>query len=319
MLVADIIKNVKGRNFSVEVLPPLKGHGTERLFRSIDRMMDYNPLYVNITNHHSEYIYTALANGQYERSRVQRRPGSVAIAGALNARYDVPIVPHVICSGITREKIEYELLDLEFLGIDNLLLLRGDKAREDKVFVATEGGYEHTTELIEQVAQYNEGYFLDGSKRQSQCHVFSFGVACYPEKHDEAPNVETDLGFLLRKQALGAEYAVTQMFFDNEKFFSFLERARHAGVTIPIIPGVKPLTALSQLTVLPKTFHIDIPRELALAAAHCKNDDEAKALGIEWGVEQCRQLYESGITNIHLYTMAAVDSVVEIVKRVCHI
>ncbi len=319
MKVIDILNGLTGRRFSIEVLPPLKGHGTAGLFRSVERVMANDPLYINVTNHHSEFVYTPLADGRFERSRVQRRPGAVAIAGALQSRLNVPIVPHVICSGITREQIEYELLDLDFLGIENLLLLRGDKALEDKMFVPVEGGYRHTTELIAQVREYNAGRFLDGTTMAVKSAGFCFGVACYPEKHEEAANPETDLRWLKAKQDSGAEYAVTQLFYDNAKYFSFVEKARAAGVTIPIIPALKPLTKLSQLTVVPKTFHVDIPEALAKEARRCSNDDDVKALGVEWAQAQCEELYNCGVRNIHFYTVSAVEQVAEITRRVCRL
>ncbi len=317
MKVTDILNNSKGRHFSFEVLPPLKGTGTRGLFSSIERILANNPLYINITNHHSEYVYKELPGGQFECSRVRRRPGSVAIAGAIQNKYDIPVVPHVICSGINKDDIEYELIDMEFLGIENLLLLRGDKAKEDNRFTAVEGGYEQTKELIEQVNKYNDCFFLDGSPIKQKWKPFCYGVACYPEKHDEAPNMATDIQYLKRKQELGAQYAVTQLFYDNEKFFSFLAKARSQGITIPIIPALKPLSKLSQLTVVPKTFHVDLPEELSREAMKCKTDEDAKTLGIEWGIGQCRELYENGVHNIHFYTVSAIDSVAEITSRVC--
>lgn len=318
MKVTDRIKDLKGRNFSFEVLPPLKGNGMETLFATIERLSANNPLYVNITTHHSEYVYRELPGGQFERLRVRRRPGTVAIAAAIQNRFDIPVVPHVICSGVSSDDIEYELLDLQFLGIENLLLLRGDKAKEDRVFTPVSGGYAHTTELQQQVNRFNEGFFNDGSQMKHPGTPFSYGVACYPEKHEEAPNLQMDLEYLKRKQDLGAEYAVTQLFYDNSKYFDFVDAARKAGVTIPIIPGIKPMAKLSQLTVVPKTFHVDLPEDLAREAVKCKTDADAKALGIEWGVSQCRELYESGVNTIHFYTVSAVDSVAEITDRLGH-
>ncbi len=315
MKVIDILGNAVGRNFSFEVLPPLKGNGTGTLFSTIERLVVNNPLYINITTHHSEYVYKELSNGQFERLRVRRRPGSVAIAAAIQRRFNTTVVPHVICSGITAEDIEYELLDLQFLGIENLLLLRGDKAKEDSRFIPVKGGYEHTTELINQVNRFNAGEFLDGSLIRRPGIPFCYGVACYPEKHDESPNLEMDLEYLKMKQDFGAQYAVTQLFYDNQKYFYFVEQARKAGVTIPIIPGIKPLAKLSQLTVVPKTFHVDLPEDLAREVVKCKTDEDAKLLGIEWATEQCRQLYDSGVNNIHFYTVSAVDSVVEVTNR----
>ena len=221
----------------------------------------------------------------------------------------------MICSGATIEDIEYELLDLQFLGISDLLLLRGDKAKEDSRFVPTPGGHAHTTELMAQVKRFNEGFFADGTPIKNPGRAFDYGVACYPEKHEEAPNLEMDMQYLKQKQDLGAQYAVTQLFFDNEKYFSFVEKARQMGITIPIIPGIKPMAKLSQLTVVPKTFHCDIPEALAKEVVKCKTDEDAKQLGIEWTTQQCQELYQHGVHNIHFYTVSAVDSVVEVAKR----
>jgi methylenetetrahydrofolate reductase (NADPH) len=319
MNIADLLTHGDGTtHFSFEVLPPLKGTGTESLFRTIEKLCEFGPAYINITTHHSEYVYKELPNGLLERSRIRRRPGTIAIAAAIQQRFQLPVIPHVICSGTTIENIEYELLDLQFLGISNLLLLRGDKAKDDKVFVATPGGHSHTTDLIAQVSRFNEGYFADGTPIKNPGVPFSFGVACYPEKHEEAPNMEQDMGHLKTKQDMGARYAVTQMFFDNQKYYDFVARARAIGITIPIIPGIKPVTKLSQVTMIPKTFHCDLPDELAKEMLHCKTDDDVRQVGVEWTTAQCRDLYEHGVGNIHFYTISAVDSVREIVKRIKH-
>lgn len=316
MKVTEILdKDKEGRHISFEVLPPLKGTGTDKLFATIERMGEFSPLYINITTHHSEYIYRELDSGQYERLRIRRRPGTVAIAAAIQNRFRIPVIPHVICSGTTREDIEYELLDLQFLGIENLLLLRGDKAKDDSRFVPTAGGHTHTTELIDQVNRFNEGFFLDGTAIRNPGNPFCYGVAAYPEKHEEAPNMDMDMAFLKQKQDMGAKYAVTQLFYDNSKYFGFVEKARQMGITIPIIPGIKPFAKLSQLTVVPRTFHCDMPQELAAEAVKCKTDEEARALGVEWTTEQCRGLYKAGVNNIHFYTVSAVDSVCEVARR----
>lgn len=316
MAVANIINTDNNqRQFSFEVLPPLKGTGTEKLFQDISKLCQLDPAFINITTHHSEYLYKELADGRFERQRVRRRPGTIAVAAAIQQRFGVPVQPHVICSGVTIEDIEYELLDLQFLGITDLLLLRGDKAKDDSVFKPTPGGHSHTTDLIRQVQRFNEGFFADGTPIKNPGPKFDIGVACYPEKHEEAANLEMDMQYLKQKQELGAQYAVTQLFFDNQKYFEFVERARKMGITIPIIPGIKPLAKLSQLTVVPRTFHCDIPEPLAREMVKCKTDDDARQLGIEWTTEQCRELYEHGINDIHFYTVSAVDSVVEIVKR----
>ena len=316
MSVTEIInKHTRDRQFSFEVLPPLKGTGTDKLFADIDKLAELRPAFINITTHHSEFVYRELPGGQFERLRVRRRPGTIAIAAAIQQRYRIPVQPHVICSGATVEDIEYELIDLQFLGIHDLLLLRGDKAKEDSRFIPTPGGHAHTTELIRQVVRFNEGYFADGTPIKNPGRRFDFGVACYPEKHEEAPNMERDMQYLKEKQELGAQYAVTQLFFDNQKYFEFVERARQMGITMPIIPGIKPMAKLSQLTVVPKTFHCDIPEPLAREIVKCKTDEDARQLGIEWTTEQCRELYQHGVDNIHFYTVSAIDSVVEVTKR----
>lgn len=316
MNISDILNKPDGsKHFSFEVLPPLKGMGTDKLFSTIDKFKDFCPAYINITTHHSEYVYRETSSGKYERLRIRRRPGTVAIAAAIQNRYGIPVIPHVICSGASAEDIEYELIDLQFLGIENLLLLRGDKAKEDSRFNATPGGYEHTTQLQQQVNKFNEGFFVDGTPIKNPNWAFSYGVACYPEKHDEAPNIEMDMHYLKMKQDLGAKYAVTQLFYDNERYFDFVRKARQMGITIPIVPGIKPFAKLSQLTVVPRTFHCDMPQELALEALKCKTDDDARQLGIEWSTEQCRQLYAAGVHNIHFYTVSAVDSVREVAQR----
>ena len=316
MNVLDLInQDTDKRKFSFEVLPPLKGTGTDALFATIDKLKGYNPIFINITTHHSEFVYKELENGKFERQRLRRRPGTIAISAAIQNKYQIPVIPHIICSGATIEDIEYELLDLQFLGISNLLLLRGDKAKDDKTFKPTKGGHAHTTDLIRQVNHFNEGFFSDETPIQKPGMPFLYGVACYPEKHEEAPNMEMDLQFLKMKQDLGAQYAITQLFFDNRKYFDFVKKAREKGITIPIIPGIKPFAKLSQLTVIPKTFHCDLPQELASEILKCKTDDDAKALGVEWTTMQCKELYESGVKNIHFYTVSAVDLVGQVVGK----
>jgi methylenetetrahydrofolate reductase (NADPH) len=316
MTVSELINKTDKTAFSFEVLPPLKGTGTATLFRTIDRLREFCPEYINITTHRSEYVYTEREDGTFVRSSVRRRPGTVAVASAIMNKYGIKTVPHIVCSGFTRESIEYMLLDLQFLGITDLLLLRGDKAKDDKTFVAEKNGYSHTTELIGQVNRYNEGLFLDGSQIKAPGKRFSYGVACYPEKHEEAPNMESDIRYLKMKQDMGAEYAVTQMFFDNSKYFDFVEKAKKAGVTIPIIPGIKPMAKMSQLTIVPKTFHLDLPVELAGEAEKCKSDEDVKRLGVEWCTQQCKELIAHGVPSIHFYTVSAVDSIAEVAKRI---
>lgn len=316
MKITELIAAETGTAFSFEVLPPLKGTGIDNLKRTIDRLMPFGPKYINITTHRSEYVYKDLGDGLMQRSRLRRRPGTVAVAAAIQQEYHIPVVPHILCSGFTREETEYVLLDLQFLGIENLLVLRGDKAKEDAYFKPTEDGYSHTTELQEQINRFNAGEFVDGSPIKVPGKPFSYGVACYPEKHEEALNLDTDFEWFKRKVELGAEYAVTQLFYDNKAYFNFVERARKAGITVPIIPGIKPFAKLSQLQTVPKTFHCDFPQELAAEAVKCKTDEEAKALGIGWCVAQCKELIANGVPSLHFYTVSAVDSIAQIAPQV---
>lgn len=316
MAISEIINSTQKTAFSFEVLPPLKGTGTQSLFKTIDTLKGFDPKYINITTHRSEYVYTEQPDGSFTRNSVRRRPGTVAVASAIMQKYDIKVVPHIVVSGMTKEELEYNLLDLQFLGIQDLLVLRGDKAKEDPKFIPVKDGYSHATELCEQINKFNQGFFVDGSPIKSPSTPFSYGVACYPEKHEEAPNLDFDIQVLKKKQDLGADYAVTQIFYDNEKYFSFVEKARKAGVTIPIIPGIKPMAKLSQFNVLPKTFHLDLPDALTKAVEACKTDEEVKQVGIEWGVAQCKELIQHGVPSLHFYTVSAVDSIRQIAEKI---
>ena len=316
MTVSELINKTDKTAFSFEVLPPLKGTGTSTLFSTIDTLKEFNPEYINITTHRSEYIYVEQPDGTYIRHFMRRRPGTVAVASAIMQKYNIKVVPHVVVSGMTKGEIEYMLLDLQFLGIQDILVLRGDKAKDDAKFQPTKDGYSHATELIEQVNLFNEGKFIDGTPIKTPGTRFSYGVAAYPEKHEEAPNPEFDLQILKQKQDLGADYAVTQIFYDNNKYFQFVERARLAGITIPIIPGIKPMAKLSQFNVLPKTFHLDLPEALSKAVEQCKTDAEVKQVGIEWGIQQCKELIQHKVPSIHFYTVSAVDCIRQIAKEI---
>lgn len=316
MRVIDLINRHQKTAFSIELLPPIKGNGIDKLYDSIDALREFEPQYINITTHRSEFVYKDLGNGLYQRQRLRRRPGTVAVAAAIQNKYNITVVPHVLCSGFSREDTEYELLDLQFLGITDLLVLRGDKAKDDSTFVPEPNGNAHATELAEQITNFNKGIFVDGSEMQTIRTPFSFGVGCYPEKHEEAPNPETDLYWLKKKQEAGAEYAVTQLFYDNRKFFDFVDRARKAGVSMPIIPGIKPFRKLNQLHVIPKTFKVDLPEELTHETDQCRTDEDAKQIGIEWCIKQCKELIEAGVPSIHFYTVGAVDSIREIAKAI---
>lgn len=317
MRIIDILTRKDGPTFSFEVLPPLKGTGIGALRRTIDSLREFNPKYINITTHRSEYVYKELGAGIMQRSRIRRRPGTVAVAAAIQKEYGIPVVPHILCSGFNREETEYVLLDLQFLGIENILLLRGDKAKEDNVFTpSAPDGYSHTTELQWQVNEFNEGRFVDGSPIKEPGTPFSYGVACYPEKHEEALNMETDLKYFKRKVELGAAYGVTQLFYDNVAYFRFVERVRAAGIDVPIVPGIKPFSKISQLQTVPKTFHCNFPEALAAEAVKCKTDEDAKQLGIEWTTHQCRELLAAGVPSLHFYTVSAVDSIRETARRI---
>jgi methylenetetrahydrofolate reductase (NADPH) len=314
MSIVEKIKSAKSTAFSFELLPPIKGNGIEKVFKAIDKLLEFDPKYINITTHRSELIYRETAGGLFERVSQRHRPGTVAIAAAIKNKYHIPVVPHIICSGFTPEETEYALIDLQFLGITDLLLLRGDKARHEKEFVPT--GHVHATDLQKQVNQFNAGFFLDGSKLKSQITPFSYGMACYPEKHEEAPNIEADLHYAKMKVDAGAEYLVTQMFFDNQKYFEFVSKCKEIGINVPIIPGLKPITLMNQLTVLPKIFHTDIPEEFAAELRKCKSDEEVVEVGIEWCKLQANDLKAKGVPSIHFYSMMAVESVRRVAKEV---
>ena len=316
MRVIDLINSQEKTAFSFEILPPLKGTGIERLYQTIDLLREFDPKYINITTHRSEYVYKELGNGLFQRIRLRRRPGTVAVAAAIQNKYGITVVPHVLCSGYTCEDTEYTLLDLQFLGITDLLVLRGDKAKHESVFVPEEGGHAHAIELEEQINNFNKGIFVDGSEMTVTKTPFSYGVACYPEKHEEAPNLESDIYWLKKKIEAGAEYAVTQLFYDNRKYFAFVEQARAAGITCPIIPGIKPMKKLSQLSVIPKTFKVDIPEELAHEVQKCTTDEQVRQVGIEWCILQCRELMAHGVPSIHFYSIGAADSIREVARQI---
>lgn len=311
--VTELIKGGKTA-FSFEILPPLKGNSIEKVYKIIDKLREFDPKYINITTHQSENIYKEFPDGAIRKVNVRKRPGSVAIAAAIQNKYGITAIPHMICKGFSREETEYALIDLNFLGIYNLLLLRGDAHKEGPKFEGTFNSY--ATDLEKQVTDFNQGISADGSVFEKFETPFSFGMACYPEKHEEAPNLESDIFYAKMKQDQGAEYLVTQMFFDNEKYFSFVEKCHQAGITIPIIPGVKPIVTRDQLTVLPRIFRSEIPVELATELLKCKTDEEAKAVGVEWGIMQCRDLVRRGVPSLHFYSLMASESVKRIAKEI---
>ena len=316
MSVAQLLATNKSTAFSFEVLPPVRGKSIEQVFKTIERLLPFNPAYVNITTHRTEVVYREVNPGVFQRTTERMRPGPVAIAAALKGRYGITTVPHMICSGYTRSELENELIDLSYLGITDLLVLRGDRAKGENRFIPENNGHTHAIDLCRQVERFNQGLMLDGSEHEPLGECFSFGVAGYPEKHEEAMNIETDIAHLKAKIDAGAKYVVTQMFFDNKRYFDFVERCRQAGINVPIIPGIKPLTTLSQQTPLPKTFHIDFPIELSNEFSRCRNNDDVKALGVEWAIAQARELKQAGVPSIHFYSMNAATGVEAIAKAV---
>lgn len=312
--VSEILQQRTKTGFSIEVLPPLKGNSIEKVFANIDQFKEFDPLYINITSHHSEPVYQTSEDGRYKKMFVRKRPGTVAVAAAIQHRYGIPTVPHIVCSGFTQSETEYVLIDLNFLGIHDLLLLRGDNDKE--TLVDAKECHKHASDLIVQVNDFNNGKFLDGTINDPLSKKFSFGVAGYPEKHEEAPNMDSDIRYLKAKVDAGAGYIVTQMFYDNEAYYKFVEKCRTAGINVPIIPGLKPIKKLSQLSVLPKVFGVNMPDDLVRELEKCKTDADAKVVGIEWLTMQCKDLMAHGVPNLHFYTLMASDSVIEVAKRV---
>jgi methylenetetrahydrofolate reductase (NADPH) len=316
MRVIDLITNNQTTAFSFEILPPLKGNNIDRVYQTIDLLRPFDPKYINITTHRSEIVYKEVGQNLFKQVAERHRPGTVAIAAAIQNKYKINVVPHVICSGFTKSETEYALIDLQFLGIHDLLVLRGDKAKHEKNFSPSDDGHLHALDLQDQINDFNAGRFLDGTTMERAEPIFSYGVAGYPEKHDEAPNMETDIIWLKEKVRRGAAYVVTQMFFDNERYFSFVERCRTEGINVPIIPGLKPITFMNQLTALPKIFHVDMPEALVLELSKCKTDAAATEVGVEWCIMQAKELKQHGVPSIHFYTLMASHSVKKVAEQV---
>lgn len=314
--IAEKLKNGDSTLFSFEILPPLRGNSIYRVYSIIDKLLEFNPAYINITSHHSESVYVPQADGSHRKITTLRRPGTVAIASAIQNKYGVTAVPHIICRGFSKDETEYALLELNFLGITNILLLQGDTKSNELQWNDPVMYNQHASDLQMQVNDFNHGVGIDGTRIEGIDTPFSYGMACYPEKHEEAPNPEIDLEFAKRKVDSGAGYLVTQMFFDNRKYFEFVKRCREVGINVPIIPGIKPITKLRQMTLLPKVFHVDIPEAFAAELRNCKTDEEATACGVEWCVEQCRELMRHEVKGIHFYTHYAEDSVREVAQKV---
>lgn len=317
MKITEHIKNAKGKTlFSFEILPPLKGKGIESIYQGIDPLMDFKPKFIDVTYHREEYIEKKLADGTYRKITTKKRPGTVAICAAIMNKYHVDAVPHLICGGFSKEETENALIDLAFLGIDNVLALRGDNAKGEKTFRPESNGNANALELLEQVQNMNKGIYMDDELSDAFPTDFCSGVAGYPEKHQDAPNIKSDMNFLKRKIDAGAEFIVTQMFYDNSKYFEFVDKCKEAGINVPIIPGLKPLTTKKQLFVLPNLFHMDIPEELSEAVETCKDNKQVAQVGIEWAIQQSKELKEKGAPVLHYYTMGKSGATYQIAKEV---
>lgn len=316
MKITDIIKQSNSTLFSFEILPPKKGDTIESIYATIDPLMEFKPAFIDVTYHREEIVYKPRPGGLLERAIVRKRPGTVGISAAIKYKYKVEVVPHIICGGFTREETENALIDLHFLGIHNLLIIRGDNLPGEKFFRAEPGGNNYAIELINQVMDMNRGKYVDEELINPFPSSFSFGVAGYPEKHIESPNFDSDIRHLKAKVDAGADYIVTQMFFDNNHYYRFLERCRDSGINVPIIPGLKPIATKSQLSMLPKTFNIDIPEELVKEVEKCRDNADVKQVGIEWTLAQSIDLQKNGVPVLHYYSMSKSDNIVEIAKRV---
>ncbi len=314
MKVIDIINRAKSTVFSFELLPPLKGNDTGRMYRTIESLVDFDPKYINLTTHRDELEFKEMQDGSIIKRTVRKRPGTVAIAAAIQHKYGIPVIPHILCGGFSKSETEHVLIDLHFLGIENVLALRGDGIKNQHVFQPDPNGHAYANELVAQIKDLQKGKYLEPDLKNSTPLDFCIGVAGYPEKHFESPNKELDLTYLKQKVDAGADYIVTQMFFDNKVYYNFVEKCRDIGITVPIIPGIKPINLKNQLTVLPKLFSIDLPFELASELSKCKNNEDARRVGTEWAIHQSKDLVANNAPSLHIYTYGLSDNVGEIVK-----
>ena len=315
MKITEHINNADSTLFSLEIIPPKKGDSIKNLFNQIDPLMEFKPPFIDVTYHREEYVYKERENGLLEKRSIKKRPGTVGICAAIKNHYDVDPVPHMICGGFSKEETENALIDLNFLGIDNVLALRGDSIKSEDSFKPEPDGNAYASELVDQICKMNHGEYMDDELQNAIPSNFCIGVAGYPEKHFEAPNMDFDLGWLKKKVELGAEYIVTQMFFDNKVYFKFVEDCKSIGINVPIIPGLKPIATKKHLTVLPKIFKSDVPKELEQEVVKCKDNSEVKELGIEWGIAQCKELIEQGVPVLHFYSMGKSDAIQRIARE----
>ncbi len=317
MKVTEHIKNANGKTqFSFEILPPLKGQHIQSIFDNIDPLMEFKPPFIDVTYHREEYTYKDAGNGLLKKQVVKKRPGTVGICAAIQNKYGVDAIPHILCGGFTKEDTENFLIDLDFLGINNVMALRGDAVKTETYFRPEKEGHAYASELVHQIQELNEGNYLDDDLQNSSKTNFCIGVAAYPEKHAEAPSLESDVHFLKKKIKKGAKYIVTQMFFDNDKYFKFVEKCRKEGITVPIIPGLKPIATKKQLNLIPHRFHVDLPEALILEIIKCKDNTQVAKVGVEWCIEQSKELQKAGIPVLHYYSMGKSDNIKSIAKAV---
>ncbi len=315
MKVIDHIKQAKNTLLSFEILPPLKGKGIQSLYQHLDPLMEFKPSFINVTYHRSEHVFKKKADGTFEKVVVRKRPGTESICAAIMNKYNVDTVPHLICGGFGVNETEDALINLNYLGIDNVLVLRGDAAKNETSFEPEPGGHQYAIDLLKQVRNLNSGIYLEEDLKNTTQTKFCIGVAGYPEKHFEAPNMDSDLKYLKEKVDAGADYIVTQMFFENAKYFSFVDACREIGINVPIIPGLKPVYTRKQMTMLPKTFHIDLPTDLSNAIAKCNTDLEVEKVGTEWLLQQSKELKKAGVPVLHYYTLGRSQIVANVVKE----
>jgi methylenetetrahydrofolate reductase (NADPH) len=317
MKVTEHLKNANGKTqFTFEILPPLKGQNVQSLFDNIDPLMEFQPPFIDVTYHREEYVYKELDNGLLKKQIVKKRPGTVGICAAIQNKYQVDAIPHILCGGFTKEDTENFLIDLDFLGIHNVLALRGDAVKTETYFRPEKEGHTYATGLVSQIDDLNKGVYLDEELQNSATTDFCIGVAGYPEKHMEAPSLESDIHFLKKKIENGAHYVVTQMFFDNACFFKFVDKCREAGITVPIIPGLKPISTKKQLNLIPHRFNVDLPEELVIEVVKCKDNKQVREVGIEWCINQSMELKKAGIPVLHYYSMGKSGNIKEIAEAV---
>lgn len=316
MKIIDLLKSSKKSLFTFELLPPLKGNTIQTIYDAIDPLLEFSPSYINVTYHQSETVYNQRKDGLIERKVIRKRPGTVAISAAIKNKYKIKVVPHLICGGFTKEETEDALIELNFLGIHNLIALRGDASKESRIFVPETDGHKYTNELVGQIMDLNKGKYLSEDLKHNYKTEFSVGVAGYPEKHIEAPNLEIDLINLKRKVDAGAEYVVTQMFFDNQKYFDFVDKCRAIGITVPIVPGLKPVSTMRDIELLPQIFAIDLPIDLITEIQKCKTNKDVRQVGVEWCTMQSKELKEHNVPSIHYYTLSQSDNIAKIAKAI---